>query len=456
MSPPLVTSARSRGRAMLGRRRAALRSPGIAMSVRRPRRRTARGKGSAMDDRPSWARRMVEERAARGWSQPDAVHALMARLPHDQDVSEQDLLRQWKRWEAGEAQPQKYRSAIAAVFGTTTGAFFPERSRRDGRAEILQVSGMDTVDIISRLRASDLDAATLDALRITADRLCCEYAYMPADQLLLEGRAWLARVVGLQHQRVSLAQHREIVALAGKLSLLVGCVEYDSGRPRDAEATRQAALMLGQEAGELSVQGWAHEMRAWFALTRGDYRGVIAAADAGIAVAPNEGVAVQLYAQQAKAWARLGDRTQTEVALDKGRLLLERLPYPESIEDHFVVDPAKFDFYRMDALRKVGEDRMAEQLANEVIRAGTDFDGTERSPMRIAEARVTLGVVAAREGDLDTALAFGEQALSGDRRSLPSLAMVSADLGHVLRTHFSHANEAQEFVAHLRELRGPQ
>ncbi|AJC62044.1 hypothetical protein [Streptomyces sp. 769] len=41
--------------------------------------------------------------------------------------------------------------------------------------------------------------------------------------------------------------------------------------------------------------------------TRGDYRGVIAAAEAGIAVAPNESVAAQLYAQQAKAWARLTD-----------------------------------------------------------------------------------------------------------------------------------------------------
>ncbi|WNI34410.1 XRE family transcriptional regulator [Streptomyces sp. ITFR-6] len=410
-----------------------------------------------MDVRPEWARRMAEERAARDWSQPDAVRALMARLPDDQIVSEHDLLRQWKRWEAGDAQPVKYRTAIAQTFGTTTGAFFPERSRRDGRAEILQVSGMDTVDIIARLRASDVDVATLDALRITADRLCCEYAYMPADQLLLEGKAWLARVVGLQHQRVSLAQHREIIALAGKLSLLVGCVEHDSGRPRDAEATRQAALMLGQEAGELSVQGWAHEMRAWFALTRGDYRGVIVAAEAGIAVAPTESVAAQLYAQKAKAWARLGDRSQTEVALDKGRQILELQPYPENIENHFVVDPAKYDFYRMDALRQVGGDlRLAGQLANEVIRSGTDFDGTERSPMRIAEARVTLGVVAAREGDLDTALAYGERALAGERKSLPSLAMVASDLGRALQTNHGDSSDAQEFVTHLRELRGGQ
>jgi tetratricopeptide (TPR) repeat protein len=377
-----------------------------------------------------------------------AVH-----LPDTHDVVEQDLLRQWKRWEAGEIQPVKYQPAIAATFGTATGAFFPQVSRRNGRAEILSVSGMDTVDIISRLRASDVDSATLDALRITADRLCCEYAYMPAEQLLMEGKAWLARVAGLQHQRLTLAQHREIIVLAGQLSLLVGCVEYDSGNPRAAEATRQAALMLGSEAGDSRVQGWAHEMRAWFSLTRGDFRGVIAAADAGIAAAPREDVAVQLYAQKAKAWARIGDRQQTEIALDHGRRILEALPYPADIENHFVVDPAKYDYYRMDAYRRVGEDRMAEQLAKEVILANTEFDGTTRAPMRIAEASVTLGVVAARQGDLGTALAYGEKALSGDRRSLPSLAMVAADLGQALQVNYSKDPEVREFVAHLNTLR---
>ncbi|WP_331718556.1 XRE family transcriptional regulator (plasmid) [Streptomyces sp. NBC_00161] len=404
------------------------------------------------DDRPDWARRMVAERVARGWSQADAVRALMPRLAGD--VAEHDMLRQWKRWEAGENYPRKYAPAIAATFGTTTYAFFPMPGKRDGRAEIQSVSGMDTVDIVARLRASDVDTATLDALRITTDRLCCEYAYMPAEQLLTEGRAWLGRVANLQHQRLTLGQHREVIALAGQLALLVGCVEYDSGLSTAAEATRRAALDLGGEAGHLGVQGWAHEMRAWFALTAGDFRGVIAAADAGIAIAPNESVAVQLYAQKAKAWARIGDRQQTEVALDAGRRLLEGMAYPENIENHFVVDPAKFDYYRMDAYRRVGEDRLAEQIAGEVIRVNTDWDGTERAPMRISEAKLTLGVVAARDGDLDTALSYGEQALGSNRRSVPSLAMVASDLGGVLHQRYGQASEAQAFLAHLRELRG--
>ena len=102
---------------------------------------------------------------------------------------------------------------------------------------------------------------------------------------------------------------------------------------------------------------------------------------------------MQLFAQEAKAWARIGDHRQTEVALDKGRRLLESLPYPENLDHHFVVDPTKFDFYAMDCYRTLGEDKMAETLAEEVIQASTDFDGRERAPMRLAEARITLGVI---------------------------------------------------------------
>lgn len=68
----------------------------------------------------------------------------------------------------------------------------------------------------------------------------------------------------------------------------------------------------------------------------------------GVEVTPHYSVAVQLFAQEAKGWARMGDRRQTEVALDKGRRLLDSLPYPENLDHHFVVDPMKFDYYAMD------------------------------------------------------------------------------------------------------------
>ncbi|MEV4317827.1 tetratricopeptide repeat protein [Actinocrispum sp. NPDC049592] len=118
-----------------------------------------------------------------------------------------------------------------------------------------------------------------------------------------------------------------------------------------------------------------------------------------------------------------------------------------------MVDPAKFDFYAMDCYRHIGEDRLASGLAEEVIRQSVDFDGRQRPPMRVAEANITLGVVAAREGDLDEAIALGRRALNGDRKSLPSLAMVSQDLEHVLHGQYEGEPEARDYLNDLRKIR---
>jgi hypothetical protein len=167
-------------------------------------------------------------------------------------------------------------------------------------------------------------------------------------------------------------------------------------------------------------------------------------------------VAVQLAAQRAKAWARIGDRREVELALEAGRELLESLPYPDNLDHHFVVDPAKFDYYAMDGYRLVGEDRRAEIYAREVIRSSTDHDGIERKPMRLAEARLTLGVVAARAGELENAVGLGRRALRGERKSLPSLLMVSSELTRILRDRFDHAPEAAAFLDEVQALRSDQ
>jgi len=53
------------------------------------------------DDRPAWARRLTNEREARGWSQAEAIRALKASARGAEETihaSDESLLRQWKRW----------------------------------------------------------------------------------------------------------------------------------------------------------------------------------------------------------------------------------------------------------------------------------------------------------------------------------------------------------------------
>jgi hypothetical protein len=125
---------------------------------------------------------------------------------------------------------------------------------------------MTTMEILARVRGSSVDSATLEGLRITADQLCCEYPFTPSAQLAIEGQAWLRRITTLLERNLTLAQHREVLSLAGLVALLVGCVENDMGSRRAAEATRRSALSLGAEADDRRVIGWAHAWatgRAW-------------------------------------------------------------------------------------------------------------------------------------------------------------------------------------------------
>jgi transcriptional regulator with XRE-family HTH domain len=404
------------------------------------------------DGRPTSARRIREERAARGWSQAQLVTALRAHSDAELP-GESSLLRRVKSWEAGEHVPDGfYRPLIAKTFGTVVGAIWPQPAQRESDIKLLAAAGMDTLEIISRIRSSSIDRATLDGLRIIVDRLCCEHRHLPADQLLRDGRQWLQRITGLLDRRMTLSQHRELLTLAGVLAELIGCVEFDMSDRRSAEATRRAALSLGEEAEDPEVIGWAHQMRAWFALTQGDYRGVLRAAEIGEARAPGTWAAVQLVALRARACARIGDRRRANAALDQGRALLEWMPYPDNADHLFVVDPAKWDFFAMGVYRVLGvnrpdgsENRLATAYAEDVIRLGTHCDGTEREPIRIAEAHVTLGVVCARRGSLDEAIMHGRSAFRRERQCLPGLLMVHAELEAEIQESDASAAAAEYF-----------
>ncbi len=397
-----------------------------------------------INDRPAWARRIVAERERRGWSQRAAVRAMQA---HGNIQSFDSLLRQWKYWEAGHRVPDDTNQRlIARTFGTVTGALFAP-------SPALEVADAGTLEVLARLRATDLGPDTLEAIEAAVDRLGVDYSRAPSDVLHADGHQWLARLTGLIEGRLTLAQHRDVLSLAGRVALLVGCVEYDLGQRAAAQSTRLAAQTLGEESGDANVVGWAHEMEAWYHLTQGRYPQTISAASAGLAVVDaSHSVGVQLAAHKAKAWARLGDRHETEVALGEGRRLLEALPEGGNLENHFVVDPSKWDFYTMDAYRHVGEDDLAALYADEVIRTGTTDDGTVVRPMRVAEAHVTRGVVAARAGDRDAAIGEGRTALGLSRKSLPSLLLHSRELAATLRDRFGQDPAVDAYADELRAL----
>jgi transcriptional regulator with XRE-family HTH domain len=310
-----------------------------------------------------------------------------------------------------------------------------------------------TAELIGRIQKSDTDPVTLEALHSTIFELGSEYAYRDADELRADAHAWLRRIAEMLRKPVGLQAHSELLTATGWLALLVGCLEYDMGLRTAAEVTRSAAQKLGEEADNAEVVGWSYEMSAWFALTQNRYRDVLAASNAAQRQSRNHTVVVQLIAQEAKALARMGDVTQVRERLEKGRRLLENFPVPTRTDNHFIVDPAKWDFYAMDAYRLAREDDLATMHAKEVLRTGTLPDGSEIAPMRMAEARLTLAVTAARQDDLEQAASLGHTALTASRQSLPSLLMVAGELDSELEQRFPRESETEDLREILRALR---
>ncbi len=310
----------------------------------------------------------------------------------------------------------------------------------------------EVIELLKRLESSDIDGNTLEIISSAIDRLCRDYPSASAPELHERTQGWLRYVISQLNGRVTLAQHTELVVFAGWLFLLAGCVEYDLGKRQKAEISRMAAMRIGKETGHGEILAWSHEMACWFALTQGKYADVVDFADAGLAAELSHSVAVQLYAQKAKAYARMGNKRMLEKALDDGYVLLDKLPRPEYPEHHFAIDPDKWDFYAMDAYRLSGDDYKASRHAVEVIKLGTRADGSEKSPMRMAEARLTLGVGAARSGELEEAVSIGSRALRAERRSLPSLLMVGRELQGELDQRYPRETATRVFKDGLRML----
>ena len=291
-------------------------------------------------------------------------------------------------------------------------------------------------DLIRKIHRTDVGRDTIDQLTVITEQLCCEYVSRPADELRADAHHQLEYVQQLLEGPTRLAEHRELLVIAGWLALLIGCLNYDLGLARHAETARTAAFQLGREAGHGEIVAWSFEMSAWFAITQGRLRSIPDYVEAGITAAPHASVAIQLAAQAAKAHARMGNRSEVRRALDQGARLLNDHEHPSRAENHFVIDPTKWDFYAMDCYRIARDDARAAENAHEILRLSARPDGSDRSPMRASEARLTLSIVALRDGDIDGATEWARKAFNTERRSVNALSTVADELYHEARAHY--------------------
>jgi transcriptional regulator with XRE-family HTH domain len=316
-----------------------------------------------------------------------------------------------------------------------------------------EVDPLEPSEMVRRVERSELGPGTLEALHAGAERLCCGYSTVPPGTLRQEAEQQLRYVRRMLDGRKTFSQHRELLVIAGWLSLLLGCLHNDMGKRRPAEAARDAAHHLGKEAGHPVIVRWACELHCWFALTDGRFRDVTRFACAGLASSGNpDSASVQLALQAAKGWARLGDGREADSALQQGFSLLNKLPQSAHPEHHFVFDPSKYEFYAAPIYQWLGEHDRAEEHCNEVLAQCTRRDGTTAWPMRVADTQNTMALVQLHRGDVGGAIDYGNRALDHDRKCIPSLLSSVRDIVVLLQREHPRELAVQGFRDRVAEI----
>lgn len=271
------------------------------------------------------------------------------------------------------------------------------------------------LELVRRVEASDVGGGTVERLELIVDDLAMAYPAMRPADLLARVRTHLGYVRRLLDARATLSQHRRLLVTGGWLSLLAATCLIDLHSDHAAEAYLRTADQLASETEQPDLAAWVLETRAWQALTAGEFRRAAMLSQGAQLAAPHASSGhLQAVAQEARAWARVGDAAETRRALTRLETLVSPLPVPERPEHHYRYDPPKSQAYVATTLAWVG-DAAAEGITREVL-AAIEAPGTAPPrPRRAALARLDLALALSASGKDDEAAAVALQAVRSGR-----------------------------------------
>jgi tetratricopeptide (TPR) repeat protein len=341
------------------------------------------------------------------------------------------------------------RTTATSNSGTSSDLVSPAQEGIQAASDVETGEDDDIMLMLQEADRTDIGPGMIESLYTIFDKLCRDYVSSPALEVQQGLKRLYARIMRLRQGRMTFGQHKELIALSAWATALLACVDWDMNEREAAETARAATLRFAKEIDHHELMAWSYEIQAWFALTEGRYSDVTSIAKAAQSIGGENSAIVQLIMQEARGWAKLGNRDAFELAMERAQNLLQKLPtvhYPR----HFVWDSTKFPFYIAACYQWLGEYDKAEEYATQVLRECETNGTTARSPMRLAEVHIILGLVHAHRGDLDAAVNSGLRALTYERKSGPSLLIRAAELNAAIAERFPNAPRAAEFDEKLR------
>lgn len=322
----------------------------------------------------------------------------------------------------------------------------PPLGAAEGWAEATSdANGLEAIELLRRVEASDTGPATLATIGSGIDQLCRTYTSIAPSTLVASLRTFQGYLSRLLDGRATLAHRRELMRHAGWLSLLTATADIDLGYERAAAANFHLSHRLAAETGDLSLAAWVFETQAWHSLSSGDASRAAELCRAGLDHAPpGTSAYVQLYTQSARVAARLGDARSTYRLVDECIAVVDKLLPSEQAEHHFVCDARRAISFCAAALVWLGDDDpRAEEYARRAV-AQYQAD-PERWVHRLATARLNLALMLARRSEPAEAAYLGGLALDAAWRLCRTDLFLLADLDRVVAGRYTGNAEVAAF-----------
>ena len=358
--------------------------------------------------------RLIRARKAAGYTQESLAEALGSDP------------RTVRNWESGKSEPIPYkRPKLARLLDVTrsqldelltderpAAELLPAASALRPKAATPEDDEAAAWELAQRITASDVGNETLSQLEHIVDDLAIAYSTSPPADLAVKLRGYLQYVGQLLDGRMTLAEHRRLLVVGGWLSLLSGTVHIDLKQPAAARARLRTADSLAKHAEHDEIRAWGLETEAWWLLTDGDYSGALELARRSQSFAPvGSSIAIQSTAQEGRALARLGEKTDMYRTIERVNHLVAPLRVPDRPEHHYHYDPNKSVAYMATTLAWAG-DPAAESFAREIIDRLNRQEHNGKWPRRIASANIDLALTLIVSDRMDEAIGATHKALA--------------------------------------------
>lgn len=273
----------------------------------------------------------------------------------------------------------------------------------------VQHGHLESIELVRQLEVSNVSSGALELLDDAVADFGRQYLTTPQTIMLPRVLRLRRYACSLLEGRQSLIQQQRLYQSVGWLSALLRHIAFDLGHQAPAEAHCVAALRFAHEAEARDLTAWTLGTRTMVALFFGQAekaaRYAQSACEASVPATP---IAARAAAQEARAWARLGDTKRAERALGLAQELFSRLPHvPEP--GIFSFQAPYLPFYAGTAYIWLDQPARAERNARDAL-AQCDLE-PEQWPVARVSARFDLAIALARQGEVDEACAVAAEAL---------------------------------------------